>query len=488
MQDRLTTRTVEPAQAQSRGYVSGCFVLMMVAIQLVLGPKIRLSQWGMSADSNAAVREAVAWMSGRLDLPHANTDLAHERMHDTAYFEGKVYNVFPPMMTMLTVLVAPFNRLLALPDGFWHPLPYTLFVFWPLPIVGFVVFRRAVGDAAWAALLTLAWMGGTAVLPNLRGAQTGYLGETDHVISQVGLLIFAADVLGRQRIWPALLGLLISTWTRQMTLLYGLPRLWVAWRRGGGRLAMCAAGLVLIAAPLLVLNGLKFGNPLDFGYRHIYVGREDGLMGQRCLEIGTFSPRFLLENAYYMHLAPPAVDVSLTQLRIREANEFGTSLWITSPLLLLVVLSVRLWWRDGNRRILMLSTLPVMLGILCYHSPGFMEHGYSRFALDFVPIWLLVIAPMTRGPWRREAAGSVVSDPGLVQPGPALQGAATTGAALSGPAFDGKTSQGRPLQGRTWFALACVAWSLLYFQAIVPNTPALPARPAAANVVSDAPV
>jgi hypothetical protein len=69
----------------------------------------------------------------------------------------------------------------------------------------------------------------------------------------------------------------------------------------------------------------------------------------------------------------------------------------------------------------MLGTLPVMAGLLCYHGPGFMENGYSRFALDFLPIWLAVVAPRTRGGWR------------------------------------------------TWFTLACVAWSLLYFQAIVPD-------------------
>ena len=98
-------------------------------------------------------------------------------------------------------------------------------------------------------------------------------------------------------------------------------------------------------------------------------------------------------------------------------------MWITTPLMLWVLVAGRWWWGDGRRRILMLGTLPVMAGLLCYHSPGYMEHGYNRFALDFLPIWLVVIAPWTRGGWR------------------------------------------------SWFTLGCVAWSLLYFQAIVPNIP-----------------
>ena len=71
----------------------------------------------------------------------------------------------------------------------------------------------------------------------------------------------------------------------------------------------------------------------------------------------------------------------------------------------------------------MVGTIPVMLGLLCYHSPGFLELGYNRFALDFLPIWLLVSAPFTHG--------------------------------------------GR----RTWISVVLTAWSLLYFQAIVPNSP-----------------
>jgi hypothetical protein len=422
--EKIATATELPsASKEHRWRTAACFVLLLAAIQLTLGPKLRLSQWEVDAESNAAVAEGEAWLSGRLDLPHkTGTDLLHNRLHDTAYYNDKVYNVFPPMMAFLTVALHPVHAWLGLPAGFWLPWPYELLVFWPLPIVGFVVFKKQVRHPAWAALLTLAWMGGTAVLPNLHEAQTGLLGQINHVISQVGLLILAADILGKQRIWPGLIGIAISTCTRQLTFLYGLPLLWVAWRRG--RLAGCLAGLFLIAVPLLTLNWLKFDSPLDFGYRHIYAGREDDYMGERCLTYGTFSPRFIADNAYYMHVAPPSVEWSLTYLKIADSNQNGTSLWITTPLALFVFISVPVWWRDRARRVLMLGTLPVMFGLLCYHSPGYMEHGYNRFALDFLPIWLAVVAPATMG--RR----------------------------------------------RTWFTLGLVAWSLLYFQAIVPDGPA----------------
>jgi hypothetical protein len=419
----------QPAPHEPRWRIILCFLLMLAAIQLVLGPKLRLSQWTADAESNAAIAEGIAWHRGRLDLPHKEgIDLLHARMHDTAYYNGKVYNAFPPMVSFLTFLINPALEFLGVPEGLWLPVPYVQLVFWPLPIVGFIVFRRQVRDSAWAALLTLAWMGGTALLPNLHECQTGYLGQMDHVMSQVGLLIFAADLLGRQRIWPALIGLAISTYTRQLTFLYGLPLLWLAWRQGRKRLLACALGLLVVAAPLLLLNWLKFGSPLEFGYRYIYAGRQNDYMGERALTYGVFSTHFIPDSAYYMFVAPPAIDVSPTQIYIHETNPNGTSLWMTTPLAISAVVFAAWWWRDKARRLLMFGTLPVIFGLLCYHSPGYMEHGYNRFVLDFLPIWLLVIAPRTRNGWR------------------------------------------------TWFTIVCTAWSLLYFQAIVPDSPTIGPR------------
>ncbi len=431
-----------PAQGaaiEPRGRPLACFVLMMAAIFVALGPKIRLSQWGASADSNAGIAEGNAWLKGRLDLPPffrhelhwdyptvENPGDPEHRLHDTAFNHDKIYNVFPPLVSILTVALAPFHSLLL--DGrtdFWLKMPYVLLVFWPLPIAAFVVFRRRVGDSAWAAFLAFALIGGTAVLANLHGAQSGYLGQINHVVSQVGLLILAADALGRQRIWPGLLGLLIATYTRQITFLYGLVLLWIAWRRGGTRkLAFCALGLAVIAAPLLTLNYLKFGDPLEFGYRYIYVGRDDDMAARS--QRGVFSTEFIAENAFFLHLAPPDIDLKnsdITEVKISESNQNGTSLWITTPLALWVLIALRRWWRQPAARVLMLGTLPVMFGLLCYHSPGYMEHGYNRFALDFMPIWLLVVAPFTRNGWR------------------------------------------------TWLTLWCAAWSLLYFQQIVGDAP-----------------
>lgn len=474
----LASASISPREPRWRPLA--CFVLMLAAVQAVAGPKIRLSQWELAPASNAGVAEAAAWLDGRLDLPQPpGRDALRDRPHDTALFDGRVYNVFPPLIGFLTVLLSPLHEWLSADAARWLPWTYVPLVFWPLPITAFVVLRRRTGDSAWAALLTFAFVTGTGVLPCLNLARSGQLGAINHLLSQIGLLILVADLLGRRRIWPALIGLAIAVWSRQMTLLYALPLLWlarrgrgVAGRRRGLRLSLC--GLIVIVAPLLTLNALKFGNPLDFGYRYIYAGRDDP-MAQRCAAHGTFSPRFIPENLWYMHLQWPDINLGLTGYTI-TAGGMGTSIWLTSPLLLYVLPCLlkavaRTAGRPGTppagtetdagpsgklesreetdllesadrsmgyrvqpcppsreyngeaRTALLLGTLLVMAGLLCYHTPGFLQPGYHRFALDFIPIWFVLIAPHTRG--------------------------------------------GR----RTWLTLACIAWSVLYFQAVTPDLP-----------------
>lgn len=408
------------SRRESTWRVAACFLLMLVAIQVTLGPKIALTQWGLNASENAGVAEGEAWLHGRLDIQPGLPDPLHKRMHDTALFHGKVYNVYPPLVGVLTVALSPLHRLLLDDPGRWLPWTYQAIVFWPLPVVGFVVFRRQTRDAAWAALLTLAWIGGTAVLPSLALAHRAELGAINHVLSQAGLLLLAADILGRRRIWPALLGLLIAVWTRQLTILYAVPLVWIAWRKR--RIPLCLAGLALIVAPLLVLNYLKFGSPFDSGYGCIYEGRDPGdPMAAAYHRYGLFSPRCLPTNAWYMFLQPPLVEVSTAGIELKDSTSFGTSIFLTSPLLLYVLLVPTAWRAYRRRRALMLASLAVLLGLLCYHSPGFMQVGYNRFALDFVPVWLLLVARDSRG--------------------------------------------GR----RTWCTLCAAAWGLLYFQSIVPG-------------------
>jgi len=80
---------------------------------------------------------------------------------------------------------------------------------------------------------------------------------------------------------------------------------------------------------------------------------------------------------------------------------YGASIWITSPLLLGAFLGLKQWWANRAARALMLISLPVIGTFLAYHGGGASPTGFFAYSLDFLPVWLVVIAPWAVEAWRR---------------------------------------------------------------------------------------
>lgn len=410
--------------AESRGRVVLVFLLMVVALYVAAGPLLRLSLWRVEPGHNHGLLEARAWCAGRLDLdatgPHP--ELGHGRPRDTAYRNGKIYNVFPPLFSFISFVVLKLQHLQRLTGadlmGFYAPW-YVALVALPLPLVGFWAFRTVTGRSEWAAVMTAYWLLGTPMLHMLVNCRRGSINELNHVLSSVGLLLIAGDLLGRRRIWPAAVGLLIACWTRQLTFLYLGAMVWIVWRLVPRRrlaLVTVLTAATVAAAAVGSLNWAKFGNPLDSGYASIYEGRSD-IYAQRARQHGLFDLRWLPRNLWYMNVQPPEFRLPPMQIQLSGHGD-GTSIWLTSPLLLFGLWDVRRWWRDPARRALMLASLAVIFGFLCYHNTGSVQRGFFRFALDFAPVWLMVFAPYLM--------------------------------------------HGR----RRWIALACLAYSALYFHVL----------------------
>lgn len=402
---------------------------MLIGLYLVVGPKITLSRWRVTPEGNTALDEALQWRQGSLALSH--------RFYECAEVDGRCYNVVGPLFTLLSVVAtflaslgAALSRALGIEGasaGF-SPLMYVGLVALPLPLVGFWAFRTVVKSSAWAAVLTAYLIAGTGLTPVLATCRGGSIYYINHVLAVVGLLVFAADLLGRQRIWPAAIGLCMAAWSRQTTCLYALPLLWIAWRGADAmsptrdddkpltrvatqspqrphasraarpvrrRLVVATIGVAIAGGLPMMLNTLKFGNPLETGYRRLFEGRGDAI-GRRGHE-AVFGLRYVGMHAWAMNVAFPRWDIRAGALYADTSAVDGASIWWSSPLLLAIFVTGHRWWSDHKRRALMLGTLPVIAGLMCYCTTSANDAGYYRYSLDFIPIWLLVIAPYTTG-------------------------------------------------------------------------------------------
>jgi hypothetical protein len=401
----------------------GGFLSVLLLIGAVRGFKTDWLKWTATTYCNPAFLEGWAWSLGRLDLPH--------RPWDSAYVASRneVYNVFPPMQSMLGYVGVRFARWSGnqIPFPEMHVFPLLVFGL-PLPVVGYAVFRRRTQSALWGAVLTVGWLLGTAVCPCMDEARKDGVHHINHLLSQIGLLLLAGELLGRKRLWVALIGLAIAAWSRQLTIVYGLavvavslPTLWSRSaspsgelrigdcglrierepRRRGMRLAALVAGLAVIVGVPAGLNWAKVGQPLSGGYELIYVGRDHAL-AHAARAAGLFSMKFLASDAYYMNAALPVKRGGDGRLSW-EPSEYGTSMWIGTPLLAFGLLGVGAWWREPAARAMMLCTVPIIGALLLYHGTGMVQYGYWRFSLDFAPVWLVVAGPWLASGWRRWA-------------------------------------------------------------------------------------
>lgn len=382
-----------------------CFALLGASWYAVAGPKVQPSQWLVTVDqermANAPAVEAESWLNGRLDLPHTGPDPLHHRMHDTAYVRetGKVYAVNPPLMTMVFAAVGAWDRwVLGVPSGVIGPWVLFGVIVLPLLWASYWAFTRQTGSPEWGAVLALMLATTTANYPLMVESRNGNAGFVNHLLSQTGMMLMAGGALGGR--WGvAALGTPIAAWSRQLTIVYVLPVLWLAWRQGRRReFAAVLATAVLAAGAQMGLNWAKFGAPWESGYRLIYEGREDEL-ALRSRE-GLFAAKWIPDNLWYMVCALPEAAVTNLGPQV-TGSAAGNSLFVTTPAAALALLGAWRMRREGARAAFMAASALVMAGVLTYHAPGIISPGCYRFGMDYLPVWLIVAAPVLARPkWR----------------------------------------------------------------------------------------
>ena len=379
----------------------GALALLLVALHLTAGATVSLPTWRAKQDNNAAMEEALAWRSGRLDLARTR--------YEVARVEDKYYNVVGLAFTLIAFAGTSLSQLFGGPVGELYPPLFVAIVALPLPLIAYWAFGEVTRSRERSAVWTFYLIAGTCLLPVLAICGSGSIYYINHVLAVTGLLLLGGDLLGSQKGWPAALGLLLAAWSRQTTAIYAIPFVWLfatrssitvnhavksSWTKW---LALSTVAILFIVPG--ILNYLKFGNPLMTGYRLLYEGRTDAI-AQRAREC-FFGLANVPMQAWAMNVQWPHLDIRGGGLFLDVAGTQGVCLWLTNPLLIATGLTIKRWWRDSAARALMLTTLVIAFADMCYHTTGSQDAGYYRYALDYIPIWLLVMAKCLDRPSER---------------------------------------------------------------------------------------
>lgn len=349
-------------------------LLAVFVVASLVGP-IRSAK----GEDNLYVHQAAAFLKGRLDIPR--------HYHDAAVFEGRYYVPFPPAPAVLMlplVAVLGVHRTNPVLVG----LAATALSVW---LLWRILRRLGVEKAAIPWLLT-GYFFGTVYWSCIKmGAGVWF---TAHLVSTAALFGAIDEALGRKR--GALVGLYlgISFLSRQLTAL--LAPFFLALLLTGGetstkarlrRLVGFGASCALLGGAYLAFNWARFGDPFDSGYRYLLLG---GHLLERFVQFGLFHPRYVLFNAFYLFIQGFHIVFTGSRfLTIAGMDPWGTSLIAASPFLLAAVAArwerPLLWAAWG-------SVILCIVPQLFYYNNGWWQINGQRFAMDFLPVLIVLTA------------------------------------------------------------------------------------------------
>lgn len=335
-----------------------------------------------NAEPNPYLLFAEALLRGELSLA-----LPYE-MGDLIYYEGHYYLPYPPLPSIIllpfvalfgahhvnTVAVATIMACISL------YLMYKIFLRLDISrdYLNWLMLAVFFGTGYWFAIFT-----------------SHHVYAFAHITSFLFQLLVINELLGNRRWW--LVGVYIGCTflSRQMTIFYvlfALGYMYYLYQHEREKItfrhvfSLCAAlgSFVLV---YMIYNYLRFEDPFDTGYGYIvYIG----VLHERVSEYGVFSVRYVLFNLYSFFLK--GFDIEFeghTYLQIKDMDLWGTSLLSASPFL---VACVKATWPSVLKMSAWITIIVILTGQLFYHNNGYHQINTTRFALDFLPLLVMLTA------------------------------------------------------------------------------------------------
>lgn len=357
------------------------WIIYFLAFIVVQVPAI-LNFYQNDGSHNAYTLFAQSLLNGSMELPPM------ESYGDMIAYEGKHYLPYPPLPS---VILLPFVALLG--AGNVNTVAIATLMACGSLYLFYRIFTKLQVQQQYIPWLLLGFFFGTGYWYALFTSHHVY--AFAHVTSCLFQLLIINELLGKRRWW--LVGLFIGCTflTRQFTVFYlllaaGLLFFPKQGERKPFRLKDAlglAASLGVFGAIYLLYNYIRFGNALDTGYDHILF---IGVLKERVDQYGVFSARYLLFNLYSLLIKGFHIEFGgADYLQIKGMDLWGTSLLAGSPFL---IASLKARCSKTLKIFSWVTILVILTGLLFYHNNGFHQINTYRFALDFLPLLVVLAA------------------------------------------------------------------------------------------------
>jgi len=328
---------------------------------------------------------AQAFLDGRVDLRGVP-----DYYHDLIHIDEKVYAPFPPVPALLLLPVVAVAGQATDQGRVGQVLA-------ALAVAAFLAALRRLGMPLRVRLFCAAALAFGSVLWAATAIGTAWFFAQIVVVLAAALTVWELAGEGR----PLVVGAaVVAGWLSRLSVLPSVPVLaLVLWQRHRRPREVLIFLLANAAGLLLYLgyNALRFGNPLETGYRLLSLAAPNA---EAVARWGFFNIRYIPEHLLAMFLRGPEIIAVPPYLR---PSPWGLSLVLTSPFILRLIRPARppQWWPWGA------LVLSMVLPMLLFFSVGWVQFGY-RYSLDWW-IFLLVILASALGDRPRSADGILLA-------------------------------------------------------------------------------
>jgi|GEM_PF-302307 len=370
--------------------------LVLLGFALSAGFAMRMLSEAPGTNSYAVLVDS--WLNGQLHSDQCFDD-------DCASFDGKTWVIFPPAPAAVAL---PFIAASGQGADFAHFMPISMALLLAIAFIWSRLFSAAGPDQTRTLILLLALVFATPLYyVALRGDRVWFFAQLVGFFF-VSMALWAS--IERRNAWLAGAMLGMAFLSRQMTILYA-PLLFALMLNDDEPLFRINKERFLrglkLGVPLIIAVGVyclynyaRFGDPMDTGYGYIardVLPGEDNVISLRINDLGLWAQEYFLFNLAHMFFQGLHIEFGGTYTtKVLGVDNFGTSILAASPFLLLLAFVQR-------HRITFIGavTAAAICGItLFYHSNGFTQYNVQRYALDWLPIAMLLLAPTVKPDWR----------------------------------------------------------------------------------------
>jgi len=366
-------------------YLKPCLFLLLALMIFQTIPLTALGPEGYFSEvKNIHVYQALGLLQGHVYLPFSEPG----RMFDIAFVDGHYQCPFPPFPAIVLLpIVAVFGESTPV-------VPISLALTALNVIVLTRLLQKLAVESRFIPWILAAFFLGSPYWGVVRGSVVG--SYFSHVVAVTGILLALNEAFGKGR--GILVGLFLGMafLSRQLSVysavflsavIFQHPRFNSSGQRLRSLLAF-GSSLSIAVGIYLIFNWLRFGNPLDTGYSKWIL--DDPFMVERWKHFGIFHPQYLFHNFVYMFIQGFHLEFSPPMyLDKPHVDPFGTSLTFASPFVFFA------FWARWKTSLIWAAWCSVglcVLHALFYFGNGYVQENGIRYALDFFPILIVLVA------------------------------------------------------------------------------------------------